>query len=125
MLGSTQIVDMETTRKSDFGRVFVAVLNPGLIPTQLDVVIGDHYFELEFEVEKRGFDENGEEVVVEWPVEMEEFEGTGLADGGRQADVESSERMAKKQKRGEGSNGGEGVVEKNKEGDDVFVSWKE
>jgi hypothetical protein len=108
MLGSTQIVDMETTRKSDFGRVFVAVLNPGLIPTQLDVVIGDHYFELEFEVEKRGFDENGEEVVVEWPVEMEEFEGTGLADGGRQADVESSERMAKKQKRGEGSNGGEG-----------------
>jgi hypothetical protein len=81
MLGSTQIVDMETTRKSDFGRVLVAVLNPGLIPTQLDVVIGDHYFELEFEVEKRGFDENGEEVDVEWPVEMEEFEGTGLADG--------------------------------------------
>jgi hypothetical protein len=33
MLGSTQIVDMETTRKSDFGRVLVAVLNPGLIPT--------------------------------------------------------------------------------------------
>jgi hypothetical protein len=54
MLGSTQIVDMETTRKSDFGRVLVAVLNPGLILTQLDVVIGDHYFELEFEVERRG-----------------------------------------------------------------------
>jgi hypothetical protein len=33
----------------------VAVLNPDLILTQLDVVIGDHYFELEFEVEKRGF----------------------------------------------------------------------
>jgi hypothetical protein len=77
MLGSTQIVDMETTRKSDFGRVLVAVLNLGLIPTQLDVVIGDHYSELEFEVERRGFDENGEEVDVEWPVEMEESDGEG------------------------------------------------
>jgi hypothetical protein len=82
MLGSTQIVDMETTRKSDFGHVLVAVLNPGLIPTQLDVVIGDHYFELEFEVEKRGFDENGDEVDVEWPVEVEEFEEVGFAVGG-------------------------------------------
>jgi hypothetical protein len=125
MLGSTQIVDMETTRKGDFGRVLVAVLNPGLIPTQLDVVIGDHYFELEFEVEKRGFDENGEEVDVEWPVEMEECEGTGLAGGGRQAGVESSERLAKKQKRDEGNIGGEGEAEKDKEDGEVFVSWKE
>jgi hypothetical protein len=125
MLGSTQIVDMETTRKGDFGRVLVAVLNPGLIPTQLDVVIGDHYFELEFEVEKRGFDENGEEVDVEWPVEMEECEGTGLAGGGRQAGVESSERLAKKQKRDEGNIGDEGEAEKDKEDGEVFVSWKE
>jgi hypothetical protein len=108
MLGSTQIVDMETTQNSEFGRVLVAVLNPGLIPTQLDVVIGDHYFELEFEVEKRGFDENGKEVDVEWPVEMEECEGTGLAGSGRQSGVESSERLAKKQKRDEGNCGGEG-----------------
>jgi hypothetical protein len=119
MLGSTQIVDMETTRKSDFGRVLVAVLNPGLIPTQLDVVIGNHYVELEFEVEKRGFDENGKEVDVEWPVKMEECEGTGVAGGGRHTEVERSERMAKKQKRDEGSSGGD------KEGGDVFVSWKE
>jgi hypothetical protein len=52
------------------------------------VVIVDHYFEMEFEVEKRGFDENGEEVDVELPVEMEECEGTGFwrwpADGGRE-----------------------------------------
>jgi hypothetical protein len=89
------------------------------------VVIGDHYFELEFEVEKRGFDENGEEVDVDWPVEMEEFEGTGLAGEGWQTEVESSERMAKKQKRDEWSNGGEGVAEKVKEGDDAFVPWKE
>ncbi|CAN6317318.1 unnamed protein product [Urochloa humidicola] len=66
MLGSTQIVDMETTRKSDFGRIFIAALNPLLIPAKLDVVIGDHYFELEFEVEKVGIDENGEEATFEW-----------------------------------------------------------
>ena len=57
---------METTRKNEFGRILVAVLDPKLIPRMLDVVIGDHYFDLEFEVEKRGFDEKGEEVEVEW-----------------------------------------------------------
>nr|TKW28836.1 hypothetical protein SEVIR_3G354600v2 [Setaria viridis] len=66
MLGSTQTVDMETTRKSDFGCIFVAVLNPSLIPARLDVVIGDHYFQLEFEVEKAGMDENGKETIFEW-----------------------------------------------------------
>jgi hypothetical protein len=30
------------------------------------VVIGDHYFELDFEVERVGIDENGEEVEFEW-----------------------------------------------------------
>jgi hypothetical protein len=30
-----------------------------LIPEQLDVVIGDHYFEVEFEVGRVGIDENG------------------------------------------------------------------
>jgi hypothetical protein len=43
MLGSTQIVDMETTRKSEFGRILVVVLNPSLILEQMDVVIGEHY----------------------------------------------------------------------------------
>jgi hypothetical protein len=66
LLGSTQLVGMEITRKNDFGCVLVAVLNPALIPGNLDVVIGDHYFELEFEVEKMGFDENGDEAVIEW-----------------------------------------------------------
>jgi hypothetical protein len=111
---------METTMKSDFYRVLVVVLNPGLIPTQLDVVIGDHYFDLVFEVERRGFDENGEEVDVEWPVEMEGFVG-----GGRHAEVESSGRIAKRQRRGEGSGVGEGVVENAKGDEDGFVSWKE
>ncbi|KAG2609328.1 hypothetical protein PVAP13_4KG031716 [Panicum virgatum] len=66
MLGSTQTVDMETTRKNEFGRIQVAVLNPMLIQAHLDVVIGDHYFELEFEVERLGLDENGEEMEVAW-----------------------------------------------------------
>ena len=65
LLGSTQTVDMETTRKNKFGRILIAVLDPKLISRVLDVVIGDHYFDLEFEVEKRGFDENGEEVDID------------------------------------------------------------
>jgi len=55
---------METTRKNDFGRIQVAVLNPIHIPAHLDIVIGDHYFELEFEVEKIGMDENRYEMEV-------------------------------------------------------------
>lgn len=62
MLGSTQTVDMETTRRNNFGHILVAVLDPKLLPRKLDVVIGDHYFELKFEIEPVGFDDNGEEV---------------------------------------------------------------
>ncbi|CAO2178969.1 unnamed protein product [Urochloa humidicola] len=62
LLGSTQTVDMETTRKNNFGRILVAVLDPKLLPPKLDVVIGDHYFDLKFEVEPVGFDDNGDEV---------------------------------------------------------------
>jgi hypothetical protein len=69
---------METTRKSDFGRILVTVLNPSLIPEQLDVVIGDHYFELVFEVEKVGIDENGEETEFEWHRDVREMVGRVL-----------------------------------------------
>jgi hypothetical protein len=62
MVGSTQTVDMKTTRKNNFGRILVAVLDPNLVPAKLDVVIGDHYFELRFVKEQTGFDENGDEV---------------------------------------------------------------
>lgn len=79
LLGSTQSVDMETTRKNEFGRVLVAVLDPKLIPRTLDVVIGDHYFDLVFEVEKKGFDESGEEVDIFW--EGGEGEGDGEGKG--------------------------------------------
>jgi hypothetical protein len=98
MLGSTQIVDMETTRKSEFGRILVAVLNPLLIPAQLDVVIGDHYFELEFKVEKMGFDENGEEADFEWTgIPMQEGDGGGEEEDPMEEDLRGN-RGAKRLK---------------------------
>jgi hypothetical protein len=81
MLGSTQTMDMETTRKGNFGRVQVVVLNPSLIPEQLDVVIRDHYFE----VERLGIDENGEEAEFVWPSVTEESgEGMSIKGGSRE-----------------------------------------
>jgi len=51
LFGVTQDVDMVTTRASIFGRFAVAVLEPEAIPTKLDVIIGNRYFLLIFEVE--------------------------------------------------------------------------
>ena len=51
LFGVTQDVDMVTTRASNFGRFAVAVLEPEAIPTRLDVIIGNRYFQLIFEVE--------------------------------------------------------------------------
>ena len=51
LFGVTQDVDMVTTRASSFGRFAVAVLEPEAIPTKLDVIIGNRYFQLIFEVE--------------------------------------------------------------------------
>ncbi|BAT13737.1 Os11g0312100 [Oryza sativa Japonica Group] len=48
-----------------------------IIPRNIDVVIADHYFELRFEVEKKGFDDNGDE--VEFHFEKEDGDGD---DGG-------------------------------------------
>jgi hypothetical protein len=108
MLGSTQIVDMETTRKSGFGRILVAVINPSLIPEQLDVVIGDHYFELEFEVEKMGFDGNGEEAEVEWHREAEGAGWEGSLEDeqdGKEEKLEREQKMFKKEWLGVGFKG--------------------
>ena len=80
LLGATQLVDTKPTRKNEFGRFFVAVLNPKLIPKMIDVVIGDHYFELKFEVEKKGVDENGEEVefnLEDWDGDEEDGNSEG------------------------------------------------
>jgi hypothetical protein len=51
MFGETQRVDMITTRKNKFGRFQIAVLNPSVVPTKMDVVIGARFFELQFEIE--------------------------------------------------------------------------
>lgn len=138
LLGLTQTVDMETTRKNKFGRILVAVLDPKLIPRVLDVVIGDHYFDLEFEVEKRGFDENGEEVDIEWDG------GEGEGDGeGKQHGPTSENGLEDEQPRLEGSkrcdgNGGEDKRKDSRSKNDApvnghvlskeefeeFLSWK-
>jgi hypothetical protein len=51
LFGVTQDLDMVTTRASSFGQFAVAVLEPEAIPTKLDVIIGNRYFQLRFEVE--------------------------------------------------------------------------
>lgn len=66
MLRSTQMVDMVTMRKNDFGRILVTVVDPALLPSSMDGVIGDHYFELKIEKEKVGFNENGDEVELDF-----------------------------------------------------------
>jgi hypothetical protein len=115
MLGSTQIVEMEATRQNQYGRILVAVLNPSLIPAHLDVVIADHYFELEFEVEKWGFDENGEEASFEWNGGGGVVEGEGLEGDRMNGNEEEQERVAKKQK----------VEEMNKDCEMKACTWKE
>ena len=51
LFGVTQDVDMVTIRANSFGRFAVAVLEPQAIPTKLDVIIDNRYFQLIFEVE--------------------------------------------------------------------------
>uniref|UniRef100_A0A0E0IHE6 DUF4283 domain-containing protein n=1 Tax=Oryza nivara TaxID=4536 RepID=A0A0E0IHE6_ORYNI len=106
LLGATQTVDMKMTRKNDFGRIFVAVLNPRIIPKNLDVVIGDHFFELEIVVEKMGFDENGEEVEIE----QDDRDGDGLEEN--------------KEDKHDGD-GRDGRVTKRAKNDDMLVDGKE
>ncbi|CAN6275168.1 unnamed protein product [Urochloa humidicola] len=54
MFGATVKVDMVTTRKNNFGRFKVAVLNPTLVPNKMDCVIGTRFFELRFAIEPFG-----------------------------------------------------------------------
>jgi hypothetical protein len=51
LFGVTQDVDMVTTRANNFGRFAVAMIEPKAISTKLDVIIGNRYFQLTFEVE--------------------------------------------------------------------------
>jgi hypothetical protein len=96
-----------------------------LIPEQFDVVIGDHYFELEFEVERMGIDENGEEAEFDWPKGARKDDGEVFLEEGQQGEEEFGGRTAKKLKRGVGSGEGERGVEISPNSEDGFVSWKE
>jgi hypothetical protein len=51
MFGVTQKVDMKTTKVNTFGQFCVAVLEPECVPNAMDVIIGNRFFELKFEVE--------------------------------------------------------------------------
>lgn len=52
ILGVTKAVDMKFTNKFDVCRLQVLVLDPNLIPQFVDIVIGDHLYELQFRVEE-------------------------------------------------------------------------
>ncbi|KAL6639694.1 hypothetical protein ACP70R_022516 [Stipagrostis hirtigluma subsp. patula] len=51
MFGVTQKVDMKTTRANKFGRFCVAVLEPEIVPDKMDVIIGNRFFQLKFQIE--------------------------------------------------------------------------
>ncbi|KAG0547285.1 hypothetical protein BDA96_01G066500 [Sorghum bicolor] len=91
----------------------------------LDVVIGDHYFDLEFEVETRGYDENGEEVDIEWDDGGNEGDGEGKEQDPNSEnglfDDQACERNNKRAKRNEGGHGGGGLE---KEKFLEFLKWK-
>ncbi|KAF0929547.1 hypothetical protein E2562_021773 [Oryza meyeriana var. granulata] len=104
---------MKTTRQSNYGRIFVAFLNPKLIPKSLDVVIGDHYFELNFEVDKMGFDENGNEV------KMELGKGDGDDNGEEEQDDERRDGRGSKRAKNDDmavDGKGNGALQENKYG---------
>lgn len=85
MFGSIQMVDMVTTRKNDFGRILVVVLDPILVvvlhPALIPSNMAGHYFELKNEKEKVGFGDNGYEVELD-------FGGSG--DGGEGKEDENA-----------------------------------
>nr|CAH67405.1 OSIGBa0137D06.6 [Oryza sativa] len=69
-----------------------------LLPKVLDVVIGDHYFELKFEVEKKGVDENGEEVefnLEDWDGDEEDGNIEGEESGEDNEEREKGPKMSK------------------------------
>jgi hypothetical protein len=70
ILGVTRAVDTSFTKKFGRSRLKVAVLNPDIIPSFVDVVIGDFVYELQFKVEKDNID--GEPSVIDMDSTMEE-----------------------------------------------------
>ena len=71
----TKDVDMKFTNKYEKCRLQVLVIAPNLIPSSVDVVIGDYLYERKFKVEVNRDEENPE------PMDMD-ANGSGGANGG-------------------------------------------
>jgi hypothetical protein len=80
---------------------------------------------LEFEVEKVGIDENGEEAEFDWHRGSEEEGREGSFDDGQAGEEEGLERVPKKLKRGVDNTGVEGVEKDTQGGEDGDMSLKE
>lgn len=57
-MGVTKAIDMKFTNKFDVCRLQILLLDPNLIPQFVDVVIGDHLYELKFQVEENMNEDN-------------------------------------------------------------------
>jgi hypothetical protein len=90
MFGATQKVDMVTTRESKFGRFKVVVLNPTIVPTKINCVIGTRFFELQFEIESFVA---SREIVQSGPKENTGGDGSGNHDGDTK--LENANKKAK------------------------------
>ena len=84
------MVDMVTTQENDFGHI----LDPNWVPAKKQDVIGDHYFELEITMEKVGFDENGEEVDMDFGDDGDGGQGKGEDNAKQKEDVNTAKNAS-------------------------------
>jgi hypothetical protein len=84
ILGGTRAVDTIFTKKFGRSRLKVAVLNPDIIPSFVDVVIGDFVYELQFKVENDIID--GEPSVIDMDSTMEEYKDPEESEGPKNMD---------------------------------------
>jgi hypothetical protein len=68
-MGVTKDVDMEFTRQHGISRVQVMVMNPNLIPHSVNIVIGDGFYELKFQVKMNTEEGNPQ------PMDMDDNQG--------------------------------------------------
>jgi hypothetical protein len=69
IMGVTKDVDMEFTRQHGISRVQVMVMNPNLIPHSVNIVIGDGFYELKFQVKMSTEEGNPQ------PMDMDDNQG--------------------------------------------------
>jgi hypothetical protein len=87
ILGVTKDVDMVFTQQYNRARRQVLVLDPALIPTSVDVVIGDNVYELHFKVEP---DEMSDSLgMLDMEDDSDDFDGLDEADNGKDVQGDS------------------------------------